>query len=164
MPKLTELSKESQENLEEKKNVSKLTEVSASEEALIEQSMVQHKDEVEDEENYLTESDNESDLDDDILNESVLDRISALRDIISPKTRFACVKGVKRFYGLAVQSAKMAGSGLWIVSTAATILFLPLALEVEKESAAINQESQMLLQQQQAQAMVEGGKPAAEQK
>ena len=87
--------------------------------------------------------------------ESILERLSALVDIIPPVTRAKISMIVSDSIDIAVESGKWIGSGLWILSTASLLVLLPLALELEREKAIIDQEHSQRMQQQQAQQLME---------
>ena len=97
------------------------------------------------EEDYVTESEAESDTDS-ILDETLYERIVALQDAFP----FSITKAAKKTWRSVFRAGKFCGSALWVLATGSVIL-LPLAMEFEKEQAAIAQESQMMIQQQQAQ-------------
>lgn len=72
-------------------------------------------------------SDSESEYYDDDFQETLYERIVALQDALP-------IDGVRQIF-------KVVGSALWVGVTAASITLLPFALEIEKETAAISQES-----------------------
>lgn len=94
-----------------------------------------------------------SDDDDDISDiyateqESIFDRIYALKDIISPSTR----KSLTRFWrtGTAYFSAGLLWSGkaLWVVGSSALLLGVPWALAYTEEQQMIEMEREMRMQQ-----------------
>ncbi|KAI8826265.1 mitochondrial import receptor subunit Tom22-domain-containing protein [Fimicolochytrium jonesii] len=106
-----------------------------------------------------TEDDDEDEFeeDEDLARESLLERISALRDVIPPTTRVRVVKTVTRAVEATWGAAQWVGSAAWVVSTAVMLVGLPVALELEREQFVFQQEAQMRVQQQQAQQMVQPG-------
>jgi import receptor subunit TOM22 len=89
---------------------------------------------------------------DDILeDESLLERLSALVDIVPPVARAKAWIALSDAGSFSWSLAQMAGSGLWILSTGLLLTLLPVALELERERAVIDQEQQQRIQQQQAQ-------------
>ncbi|KAJ3207902.1 mitochondrial import receptor protein [Entophlyctis luteolus] len=107
----------------------------------------------EDEEYTDEEDDLEGEVgefDNDILNETVLERLAALVDIVPATTR----QRIASTMSLAVSSAKAAGAvvgkGVWVIATAALLVAVPVALEVEREGFAIGQENQQRVQASQA--------------
>ncbi|KAJ1548922.1 hypothetical protein HK405_012875 [Cladochytrium tenue] len=93
----------------------------------------------------------EEDLEDDILIESVWDRVAALVDVVPPMARYRATKAA----GAAATTAQNAlwglGKAAWVVATVAFLVALPVGLEYERESFALQQENQQRLQQAQAQ-------------
>ncbi|KAI9010136.1 mitochondrial outer membrane translocase complex, subunit Tom22 [Hyaloraphidium curvatum] len=85
-------------------------------------------------------------------NETLLERIYALADIIPPARRADIAKTSAKVYETGLTVAKFVGSATWIIVTGAILLVLPVMLEVEKEQAVIAQENQMKLSQQQVSA------------
>ncbi|KAL0960645.1 hypothetical protein HGRIS_005673 [Hohenbuehelia grisea] len=85
--------------------------------------------------------------------ESVLDRIAALVDIVPPTTRHAISTKISRTASLLKRASKVAGNVVWIVTTSALLVALPLALALEDEAKIVAQEKE-LLEQQQGQQML----------
>ncbi|KAH9045028.1 mitochondrial import translocase subunit Tom22 [Lactarius hengduanensis] len=90
------------------------------------------------------------------VDESLLDRISALKDIVPPTTRHSIVSKVSRTASFFKRTTKIAGNVIWVVTTSALLIGLPLALILEDEAKVVAQENEMLAQQQGAQQMVSG--------
>ena len=96
--------------------------------------------------------DEEDDEDDDLENESILDRLNAIRNNLLTYNQ-------KKFmYNLLDTTQSVAGSlywflggTAWFLATAGSIMLLPVSLELEKEQALISQDNQMRVQQAQAQ-------------
>ncbi|KAH9060482.1 mitochondrial import translocase subunit Tom22 [Lactarius vividus] len=88
--------------------------------------------------------------------ESILDRISALKDIVPPTTRHSILSKVSRTASLFKRTTKIAGNVIWVVTTSALLIGLPLALILEDEAKVVAQENEMSAQQQGAQQMVSG--------
>ncbi|KAI0061482.1 mitochondrial import translocase, subunit Tom22 [Artomyces pyxidatus] len=89
--------------------------------------------------------------------ESFLDRIAALKDIVPPTTRHSISTKVSSTASFLKRGTKMAGNLIWIVTTSALLIGLPLALSLEDEAKVMAQEKEMLAQQQGAQQMLSGG-------
>jgi len=85
------------------------------------------------------------------VDESILDRISALKDIVPPTTRHSIVSKVSRTASFFKRTTKIAGNVIWVVTTSALLIGLPLALILEDEAKVVAQENEMLAQQQGAQ-------------
>lgn len=85
------------------------------------------------------------------VDESLLDRIAALKDIVPPTTRHSLVSKVSKTASFFKRSTKFAGNVIWVVTTSALLIGLPLALILEDEAKVVAQENEMLAQQQGAQ-------------
>jgi import receptor subunit TOM22 len=85
------------------------------------------------------------------IDESLLDRIAALKDIVPPTTRHSLVSKVSKTASFFKRSTKFAGNVIWVVTTSALLIGLPLALILEDEAKVVAQENEMLAQQQGAQ-------------
>ena len=83
-----------------------------------------------------------------LANESLWDRISALRDIISPTTRDKLSKMWQATSAYGFFGGWIAGKLIWIGVTSALVVGLPFALAVEDESRFAVQEKEIAAQQQ----------------
>lgn len=83
--------------------------------------------------------------------ESFLDRIAALVDIVPPSTRHSISSRISRTAAVLKRGGKIAGNVVWVVTTSALLVALPLALSLEDEAKIVAQEKEMLEQQQGAQ-------------
>lgn len=109
-----------------------------------------HIDDIEvlsDDDNYSDYSD--SDIDDE--EESFLDRVAALKDIIPQKQRDSFSKGFSTVSSWSKTGATFVGKSAWVITTSMLLLVLPLALEIEKEQALVAYEKEALQQQGAAQ-------------
>ncbi|WFC99169.1 mitochondrial import receptor subunit Tom22 [Malassezia yamatoensis] len=88
-----------------------------------------------------------------LRDESLFDRIAALKDIISPKTRSDIAKTWQTVSAYSFTGGWIAGKLIWIGVTSALLVGLPFALAVEDESRISAQEKEMIAQQ--------GGNPGA---
>jgi import receptor subunit TOM22 len=98
-------------------------------------------------------SDDISDIsdDDDFFDpnsESIYDRVVALKDIVSPKTRSSLSQTLQSAQAWASWGWYSAGSVAWVVSTSALLVGLPLALAIEDETRIVQQEREMQMQSQ----------------
>ncbi|GAK62994.1 mitochondrial import receptor subunit tom22 [Moesziomyces antarcticus] len=109
------------------------------------------------------DSDAESDFSDDsevserglaLKEETVWERISALRDIIPPSTRRSIASTFNTTTSYAFTGGLLLGKLGWVVTTSALLVGLPFALAVEDESRIVAQEKEMMAQQQGAQHML----------
>lgn len=83
--------------------------------------------------------------------ESLFDRIAALVDIVPPTTRHAISSRISKTTAAVKSSGKFLGNVVWIITTSALLVGLPLALSLEDEAKIVSQEKEMLAQQQGAQ-------------
>ena len=80
--------------------------------------------------------------------ESIYDRVVALKDIVSPKTRSSLSQTLQSAQAWASWGWFSAGSVAWVVSTSALLVGLPLALAIEDETRIVQQEREMQMQSQ----------------
>ena len=85
------------------------------------------------------------------VDESILDRLSALKDIVPPTTRHSIASKISKTASFFKRTTKVAGNVIWVVTTSALLIGLPLALILEDEAKVVAQENEMLAQQQGAQ-------------
>lgn len=85
------------------------------------------------------------------VDESLLDRIAALKDIVPPTTRHSLLSKVSKTASFLKRTTKFAGNAIWVVTTSALLIGLPLALILEDEAKVVAQENEILAQQQGAQ-------------
>ena len=86
--------------------------------------------------------------------ESFYERIVALADIIPPTTRQSISAKLGKTAGVLSTTGKVVGNLVWIVTTSALLIGLPLALVLEDEAKIVQQEKEMLAQQQGAQVRI----------
>ncbi|KAJ7069877.1 mitochondrial outer membrane translocase complex, subunit Tom22 [Mycena amicta] len=86
--------------------------------------------------------------------ESFIDRIAALVDIVPPTTRHAISERVSKSAAFIKRGGKLAGNLVWILTTSALLVALPLALVLEDEAKIVAQEREFLEQQQGQQQML----------
>lgn len=85
------------------------------------------------------------------VEESFIDRLAALKDIVPPTTRHTISTNVSKTASFLKRGSKLIGNIVWIVTTSALLVGLPLALTLEDEAKIVQQEQEMLEQQQGAQ-------------
>jgi len=85
--------------------------------------------------------------------ETLVDRLAALIDIIPPTTRHSISSKVSQTTSFIFKSGKVLGNIAWVISTTALLVGLPLALALEDEAKIVQQEKEHLAQQQGAQAV-----------
>lgn len=83
--------------------------------------------------------------------ETFFDRVAALVDIVPPTTRYSISARVSKTVSALKSAGKLAGNVVWIVTTSALLVGLPLALSLEDEAKIVAQEKEMLAQQAGAQ-------------
>jgi len=88
--------------------------------------------------------------------ETLYDRIAALVDIVPPTTRHTISSRLSKATSFITRGGKLVGNIVWIVTTSALLVGLPLALSLEDEAKIVAQEQEMLAQQQGAQQMLGG--------
>ncbi|KAJ7758495.1 mitochondrial outer membrane translocase complex, subunit Tom22 [Mycena maculata] len=80
--------------------------------------------------------------------ESIFDRIAALVDIVPPTTRHAISQHAQKTASFIKAGGKRVGNLVWILTTSALLVALPLALVLEDEAKIVAQEREFLEQQQ----------------
>ncbi|KIY52642.1 mitochondrial import translocase, subunit Tom22 [Fistulina hepatica ATCC 64428] len=90
---------------------------------------------------------------DDTEDETLLERISALVDIVPPSTRLAIHTHFNTTVNAVKKTGKFFGNAVWIVTTSALLIGLPFAVAMEEESRIVAAEKEMMEQQQGAQAV-----------
>lgn len=83
--------------------------------------------------------------------ETLGERLYALKDMVSPSTRAKVYDTWNTSSSWAFWGGKLAGNAVWVVTTSALLIGLPLALAIENETMMVQQEKEMLAQQQGAQ-------------
>ena len=83
--------------------------------------------------------------------ETLADRFFALKDMLSPSTRYKIRETWSTSTSWGFWGGKLAGNAIWVVTTSALLVGLPLALAIENETMMVQQEKEMLAQQQGAQ-------------
>jgi import receptor subunit TOM22 len=86
--------------------------------------------------------------------ETIYDRLSALVDIVPPSTRHNISTKVSNTTSFFKKTGKVVGNIVWIVTTSALLVGLPLALSLEDEAKIVAQEREMMAQQQGAQQVI----------
>lgn len=89
-----------------------------------------------------------SDLDNE---ESFYERLTALVDIVPPTTRHKISSRFSKTASFFKSSSKVVGNIVWIVTTSALLVGLPLALSLEDEAKIVAQEKEQYAQQYGAQ-------------
>jgi import receptor subunit TOM22 len=88
-------------------------------------------------------SDEDSDDDDDTFEETVYERLVALKDMIPPKHRARVSGAFNKTYSFISSGLQLGGKTLWILSTSAIMLGVPYALAVGEEQQMVEMEKEM---------------------
>jgi import receptor subunit TOM22 len=86
--------------------------------------------------------------------ESIVERIAALVDIVPPETRQNISSKLAATSSILKTSGKVIGNVVWIVTTTALLVGLPLILILEDEAKIVNEEKNMMAQQQGVQQVI----------
>lgn len=105
-------------------------------------------DEYSDVESSSSDEEAEDDLDDyDLANETIAERIIALKDAIPPSYRYRIASVSSTVSSFVSSGASFAGKGLWILTTSSLLLGVPLALSIIGEQQLIEMEREMKMTQ-----------------
>ncbi|WPH01944.1 Hypothetical protein R9X50_00479800 [Acrodontium crateriforme] len=99
------------------------------------------------------------------LDETLYDRIAALKDIVPPEYRTRIQQATDTGVSWLQKSARFTGSSLWILSTSAMLLGIPWALAFSEEQQVQEMEREMRMQQSANELLTQsagqtGAKPA----
>ncbi|KAJ3747375.1 mitochondrial outer membrane translocase complex, subunit Tom22 [Lentinula detonsa] len=96
-----------------------------------------------------------SSVDSEIANdETIFDRLAALVDIVPPTTRHKITSRIASTGSFFKTTGKVVGNIVWIVTTSALLVGLPLAVSLEDEAKLVAQEKE---EQQAGQQMLSSG-------
>ncbi|KAH6912530.1 mitochondrial outer membrane translocase complex, subunit Tom22 [Coprinopsis sp. MPI-PUGE-AT-0042] len=93
------------------------------------------------------------------VDESFSERLAALVDIVPPSTRHSISSKISKTASVVKKTSKVFGNLIWVVTTSALLVALPLALALEDEAKIVAQEKEMMEQQQGAQLLANGASP-----
>jgi import receptor subunit TOM22 len=82
-----------------------------------------------------------------ISEETLLDRFFALKDIVSPTTRVSISRKLSTATSVFKTTSKWTGNAIWVLTTSALLVGLPLALAIEDEARIVQQEKELQMQQ-----------------
>jgi import receptor subunit TOM22 len=85
--------------------------------------------------------------DDSLQNETILDRIVALKDIVPARQRNAITRLFSKSYSYGSMATHIGGKAVYILITSVLMVGIPYALAVDEERMISEQERQMQLQQ-----------------
>ncbi|KAJ9629678.1 mitochondrial import receptor subunit Tom22 [Taxawa tesnikishii (nom. ined.)] len=116
------------------------------------------------EEEWDTDTNSEVSEDDvdDFVDESIADRIAALKDIVPPQQRRILSSIASSTASWLTWGASFSGKTLWVVSTSALLLGVPWALAFAEEQQMAEMEREMKMQQS-ANEMLTAGASAQQQ-
>ncbi|KAI9793843.1 MAG: mitochondrial import receptor protein [Peltula sp. TS41687] len=83
----------------------------------------------------------------DIANETLTERLIALKDMIPPRQRAALQQTVKTTSRLLRATASWGGKSLWVISTSVLLVVVPWSLACVDEAAVADMEREMKAQQ-----------------
>ncbi|ODV97406.1 hypothetical protein PACTADRAFT_49124, partial [Pachysolen tannophilus NRRL Y-2460] len=114
------------------------------------------------------ESENESELDsdeddydeDDLANETIYDRVVALKEIIPPQHRLRFTSASSSVISATGLLLSKTGSLLWALTSSALLLGVPLSLSILSEQQLIEMEKEMKLQQSSQEVLAPGSDTA----
>lgn len=92
-----------------------------------------------------------------VANESILDRIIALRDIVPVGRRRTLSRKVDQVVAKGTGVTKLVGRLAWILATTAILVMLPLGIEIERDNMLASYEDEQKMQMQ-AQQMLQPAK------
>ncbi|KAK5093190.1 mitochondrial import receptor subunit Tom22 [Exophiala xenobiotica] len=107
-------------------------------------------------------SDSES-LSDPTPDESLADRLTALRDIIPPQTRAKLTSTLSTTYNGAAKTVTFGGKSLWVICTSVLLLGLPYALAFQDEQMVQEEERQRQLMSEGASGLMSAGQEGGQQ-
>ena len=87
-------------------------------------------------------SSDEDDSDDETFEETIYERLVALKDMVPPKHRARLASAFNVTYSLISGSLAFGGRSLWILSTSAIMLGVPYALAVGEEQQMLEMEKE----------------------
>ncbi|KAI0834810.1 Tom22-domain-containing protein [Hypoxylon sp. FL0890] len=112
----------------------------------------------EDDEDYTdTESEISNDSDYDPSNETLAERLYALRDMIPPQTRTSIANKFNATTSAISSVLSFGGKTLWVISTSALILGVPWALAWAEEQQVMEMEKEMKMREMGGEILTAGG-------
>jgi len=113
---------------------------------------------VDDDEDYTdTDSEISDDGSDTAIDETLLDRLTALRDIIPPKARARISSLSSSLYSATSTTVNYSGKGLWVLATSILLLGIPYALALGDEQQFLEEERRQGQMAEGAQGILQPG-------
>lgn len=111
----------------------------------------------------IVESESEDEDDEDYFDEdeTIYDRIVALKDIVAPQQRDQVASVVSKVYSTVHTAVSKAGNLTWVLTTSALLLGVPLSLSILAEQQLMELEKEFKLQQGANDILASGEEPAA---
>lgn len=103
-----------------------------------------------------TDSEISNDSDYDPINESLSERIYALRDMVSPQTRGTISNAVSTTTNAVRSVLSFGGKTLWVVSSSALLLGVPWALAWAEEQQVMEMEKEMRMREMGSELLTAG--------
>ncbi|KAH7037877.1 mitochondrial outer membrane translocase complex, subunit Tom22 [Microdochium trichocladiopsis] len=104
-----------------------------------------------------TDSEISHDSDYDPVNESLSERLYALRDMVSPQTRGTISSAVSTTTNAVRSVLSFGGKTLWVVSSSALLLGVPWALAWAEEQQVMEMEKEMRMREMGSELLTAGG-------
>lgn len=101
-----------------------------------------------DSEGEYSEASSDADQDDtNVQNETIIERIAALKDIIPAYQRDIVTRAVSKTYSYGYMATFIGGKALYVIITSILMVGVPFALSVEEDRMILEQERQMQVNQ-----------------
>ncbi|KAH6658114.1 mitochondrial outer membrane translocase complex, subunit Tom22 [Truncatella angustata] len=114
----------------------------------------------EDDDDYSdTDSEISNESDYDPSNETLGERLYALRDIVPPQTRQSIANGVNNTTDAVKSVLSFGGKTLWVIATSALVLGVPWALAFAEEQQVMDMEREMKMREMGGEILTAGGAP-----
>ncbi|ORZ39280.1 mitochondrial import receptor subunit Tom22-domain-containing protein [Catenaria anguillulae PL171] len=109
---------------------------------------------------YSTDYDSDAESEFSVTDESFIDRLAALADVIPPHVRYSVSSKLASLGSLSKATAFFLGRAAWVLSTTALVMVAPLVYEMEKETHIEILEREQRMREQSTQQLM-GGQPGA---
>ncbi|KAI2626764.1 mitochondrial import translocase, subunit Tom22 [Hypoxylon sp. NC1633] len=108
-----------------------------------------------------TDSEISTESDYDPLNETLTDRLYALRDIIPPQTRSSIASKFNTTTSVVGSVLSFSGKTIWVIGTSALVIVVPWALAWAEEQQVIEMEKEMKMREMGGELLTAGGDGSA---
>lgn len=120
-------------------------------------------DDDEEEDDSSDDDEDEYDDEEDILNETIGDRIIALKAIVPPKYRYQAQEVGSSVASVVKSVFSFSSSALWVITTSSLLLGVPLTLSVISEQQLMEMEKEMKLTQSTNEVLAPGAESGFQQ-